>query len=433
MTGSAGPFAGLRVVEFGRFIAAPYCGQLLADAGADVIKVEDVNGDETRRNGPIVEGEGRQFLNKNRGKRSLAVDLGNPEVLAVVRGLAQKADIVVANFRPGQAAKLGLDYDTTAKANPRVIYAENTAFGLAGPRAGLAGMDIAVVGYAGMAQFTPAGPLPLPEPAVDYTAGLLLAWGISTALYHRERTCRGQKLDVSLLHAALLLQNNNLNHVDVVDGWRHEFVEYLKTAFTDGRSWEEILARREALQPYAITRAYYGFFRTLDGVIAVAALGRPLQRKLIAVLGIEDRWVTEPGWLPDDAQQHSNVTHAAAELAFASQPTARWLAALEAAGISSCPVQFREQLLDDPQALANGCFVELEHDVIGAYTVVAPPVRFSESPLRADSASPPLGRDTAVILSDAGVDNETIARLAGSGAITIRDWQAYGGPRSGRL
>ena len=418
---ATGPFAGLRVIEFGRFIAAPYCGQLFADGGADVIKVEDVIGDETRRNGPILATEGRQFLNKNRGKSSLAVDLGNAEVSTAIRRLAIGADVIIANFRPGQAEKLGLDYGTIRASNPRVIYAENTAFGTAGPMAGLAGMDIAMVGYSGMAQFTADGPLPLPEPVVDYTAGLLLAWGVSTALYHRERTGLGQKLDVSLLHAALVLQNNNVNHIDVVDGWRHEFVEYLKRAFAEGRSWEEILAHRESLQPFAITRAYYGFFRTSDGVIAIAAISRALQQRVVEVLGIEDRWVTEPGWLPEDARDHSRKVHAAASEAFSRRTTAEWLEQLRAAGVSSCQVQFREQVLDDEQAHANGFFVELEHELVGSHTVVGPPVRFSESPLRAEAASPTLGRDTRQLLSEAGVDASAIARLAASGAITLAE------------
>lgn len=405
------------MVEFGRFIAAPYCGQLLADGGADVIKVEDVIGDETRRNGPIIPGEGRQFLNKNRGKRSLAADLGNPEVLDAVRRIAGNADIVVANFRPGQAEKLGLDYDSLSASNPRLIYAANTAFGTQGPMAGLPGMDIALVGYSGMAQFTTEGPLPLPEPVVDYTAGLLLAWGISTALYHRERTGRGQRLDVSLLQAALVLQNNSVNHIDVIDGWRHEFADYLQHAFAEGRSWDEILAYRESLQPFAITRAYYGFFRTSDGVIAMAALGKVLQRRVAATLGIEDRWVSEDGWLPEDAREHSQQVHEAASVAFAARPTAYWLERLQAAGVACCPVQFREQVLDDEQARANRMFVELEHELIGSHTVVAPPVRFGETPLRAERASPPLGRDTAAILREAGMEDAAIERLASEGAV----------------
>jgi crotonobetainyl-CoA:carnitine CoA-transferase CaiB-like acyl-CoA transferase len=415
-----GPFAGLRVVEFGRFIAAPYCCQLLADGGADVIKVEDVVGDETRRNGPILETEGRQFLNKNRGKRSLAVDLGNPVVLAAVHRLTAGADVIVANFRPGQAEKLGLDYASMRAANPRVVYAENTAFGTVGPLAGLAGMDMAIVGYSGLAQFTDDGPLPLAEPVVDYTAGLLLAWGISTALYHRERTGEGQKLDVSLLHAALVLQNNSMNHVDVIDGWRGEFVEYLKTAFSHGKSWQEILDHRQTLQPFALARTYYGFYRTSDGVIAIAALGRPLQRKLVEILGIDDRWVTDPGWLPEDARIHVDDVAQKAAAVFASASNEHWISRLRSAGVSVCPVQFREQLLDDEQAIANGDFVTLEHDLVGTHRVVAPPVRFSASPLRAEKASPVLGGDTRALLQEAGLPDESIEQLRTVGAITAR-------------
>lgn len=418
---ASGPFAGLKVVEFGRFIAAPYCCQLMADGGADVIKVEDVIGDETRRNGPILETEGRQFLNKNRGKRSLAVDLGNPDALAAVHRVASDADVIVANFRPGQAEKLGLDYASIKEANPRVIYAENTAFGTTGPLAGLAGMDMAMVGYSGLAQFTAEGPLPLSEPIVDYTAGLLLAWGISTALYHRERTGEGQKLDVSLLHAALVLQNNNVNHVDVIDAWRTEFVEYLKRAFSEGKSWEEIIAHRQSLQPFALARAYYGFYRTADGVIAIAALGRPLQRKVVDILGIEDRWVTDPGWLPEDAQGHVEQATAAAAAVFMNEPSEVWIRRFRAAGVSVCPVQFREQLLDDEQANANGDFVTLEHDLVGTHRVVAPPVRFSASPLRAEKASPVLGSATRAVLTEAGMSDEAINDLATRGAIALAD------------
>lgn len=417
--GKAGPFAGLKVVEFGRFIAAPYCCQLLADGGADVIKVEDVDGDETRRNGPVLPGEGRQFLNKNRGKRSLAVDIDNPDVLAAIRRIVDTADVVVANFRPGQAERLGLDYETVSLANPRLVYAENTAFGRHGPLRDAPGMDLALVGYSGLAVFTDGGPVQPGVPLVDYTAALLLAWGISTALYHRERTGRGQRLDVSLLHAALVLQNNQVNHIDVVDEWRTEFVEYLKGAFAEGRSWSEILAHRETLQPFALARAYYTFYRTHDGVVAVAALGKPNQARMVQVLGLDDRWVTDPGWIPDDARAHvAAVLHQASDR-LAGETTGHWMRVFGAAGIPICPVQFPEQLLDDEQAWANGYFTRLEHDLVGGLTVVAPPVRFGDSPLEAGVASPVLGAHTRELLQVAGVDPATIDRLAESGAIRM--------------
>ncbi len=412
-----GPFSGLRVVELGRFIAAPYCGQLLADGGADVIKVEGVTGDETRRNGPIVPGEGRQFLNKNRGKRSIAVDLGDAEALAAVRALAAAADIVVANFRPGRADAMGLDYESLAVANPRLIYAENTAYGREGPMAGAPGMDVVLAAYSGIAALTEHGPV-LPEaPIIDYAAGLLLAWGVSTALYHRERTGAGQRLDVSLLQAALVLQNNAVNHVDVIDEWRPAFVDYLRRAFVEGKTWADILAERQARAPFVVSRAYYGILRAADGALAVAALSQPLRLKMVALLGIEDRWVTEPGWQPEDARAHVELTVASVEDALRRASVSHWLDEFARIGIPAAPMRLREEMLDDPQVLANGFLTRLEHSLLGGHTVVSPPVRFSESPLRTGPASPRLGEHTRILLAEAGLDSTTIEALLARGAV----------------
>ena len=412
-----GPFTGLRVVEFGRFIAAPYCGQLLADGGADVIKVESIDGDETRRNGPIVPTEGRQYINKNRGKRSLAVDLRDPESRFAVQRLAAAADIVVANFRPGQSEMLGLHFEALSANNPRLIYAENTAYGRLGPMAEAAGMDIVLSGYAGLMNIGEEGPLPPAEPIIDYTAGLLLAWGVSTALYHRERSGRGQRLDVALLQAALVLQNNNINHIDAIDGWREEFVAYLKTAFADGRTWGEVVARRQQLQPTAPQRAYYGYLRTADGVMAVAAVARPLRLRMMELVGFEDRWTSEPGWLPDDARSYAKDLIDLVESKLKVQPTEHWLAKFAEAGIPAGPLRFREQLADDEQSWANGFLIRQEHDLIGGLTVVAPPVKFSETPLRARWASPTLGKHSREILAEAGLSAETVESLVKRGAV----------------
>ncbi|MBA4181080.1 MAG: hypothetical protein C0506_10875 [Anaerolinea sp.] len=414
-----GPFEGLRVVEFGRFIAAPYCGQLLADGGADVIKVESLDGDETRRNGAIIPGEGRQFLNKNRGKRSLAVDLSDPEVAAAVRLLALAADVVVANFRPGQAQRHGLDYESLSAENPRLIYAENTAYGRSGPMANTPGMDVVLAGYSGLLNITADGPLMPPEPIIDYAAGLLLAWGVSTALYTRERTGKGQRLDVALLQAALVLQNNNVNRVDVIDGWRDEFVEYLKHAFADGESWSDVLAKRADLQPHVPLRVYYGFLRTADGMISVAALARPLRLKMMEVVGFEDRWSRDPGWEPDDARAYAADLLSTVEGKLRTDTAENWCRKLASAGIPCGPMRLREQLLDDEQVLANGFVIRLEHESLGGLTVVAPPVVFSATPLAATRASPQLGQNTREILLEAGLDADDVERLANRGAIRV--------------
>ncbi|MGI8549555.1 MAG: CaiB/BaiF CoA transferase family protein [Dehalococcoidia bacterium] len=413
----SGPFTGLRVIEFGQHIAVPYCAQLLADGGADVIKVEPLDGDPSRRNGQVIPGESRQFFNKNRGKRSLAVDLHQPEVLKAIQTLVRRADVVLANFRPGQAERLRLDYDAIAAINPGVIYAENTAFGERGPMAGTAGMDMVMQAYAGLATVTPAGPQPLEDPIVDYGAALLLAWGVATALYHRERTGQGQKVGTALLQAALLLQNNHMNHIDAIDGWREQFVGYLRTAFASGQTWPEVIEHRQALQPHAFAKAYYGFFPTQDGTVAIAAAGRPNQRRLLNLLHLQDRWVTEPGWIPEDAAAHGEKTYGQVVAALRGRPAKHWIEQFSAAGIPVAPVRLREELLDDEQAWANEFLTRLEHDLVGGMTVVSPPVRFSVTPLEARKASPALGHDTLEILREAGLEDEAIAQLVDQGAV----------------
>jgi len=240
---------------------------------------------------------------------------------------------------------------------------------------------------------------------------------VSTALYHRERSGRGQKLDVALLQAALVLQNNHINHIDAIDDWRGGFVDYLKTAFAEGKTWTEVLAHRAAIQPHAFAKAYYGFFPTRDGTIAIAAAGRVNQLRILRVLGLKDRWVEEPGWLPDDPATHMERSYAQVVDVLRSQPTAHWVTVLTAAGVPAAPVRLREELLDDEQVWANQFLVRREHDLIGGLTTVAPPVKFSATPLTAGGASPPLGRDSRSILVEAGLDAETIERLIADGTV----------------
>ena len=416
----SGPFEGLRVVEFGRFIAVPMCGQLLADGGADVIKVEALHGDQTRYNGPLIPGEGRQYINKNRGKRSIAVDLRNERVLEAVRTLATGADIVTANFRPGIAASLGLDYETLSRVNPRLIYAENTAFGTKGPMADAPGLDAVVQAYSGLAHFGELGPELLINPIIDYQAALLLAWGVSTALYQRERSGLGQKLDVALLQAALLLQNNHINEVDGIDTWRGEFVEHLKTAFVEGETWADVLEHRRLMVPHAFPRTYYGFFSAKDGMFAVAAGSKELQHRVVGALGIKDAWVTDDG-MPDDAHAHFEATYEQVVAIYATEPAQHWIDLMRAAGVPVAPLQRHEELLDDEQAWANDFLLRQEHDLLGAITVVAPPVKFSQTPLQAESASPTLGRHTREVLVEAGLGESEVDTLRDTGAITEFD------------
>lgn len=412
-----GPFHRLTVVEFGRFIAAPYCGQLMADGGADVIKVEPLHGDDARRNGTrLSPTEARQFLNKNRGKRSIAVKLSDEGVRRALRGLLGRADVVIANFRPGQAEELGLDYETLAATNERLIYAENTGFGKRGPLSHKAGMDMVLQAYTGLAPVTKDGPVPLVDPVIDYTAALLMAWGIATALYDRERHGRGQRLDVSLLQAALVLQNNSINHVDAVDGWRDDFVDYLKRAFREGRSLEDVLTHRNTLKP-AIEPPYYGIFQAQDGLLALAAGGRALQRRTVQVLGVTDPALEGEGFVPDDIAAHTRAMRDRVAAAIRGRPVAHWLTEFERASVPAGPVLLKDQVLDDEQVRANDYVVRLEHEQVGGMTVVAPPVKFSATPLDSAAPSPVLGRHTREVLAQAGLDAEAIEAMVARGAV----------------
>jgi crotonobetainyl-CoA:carnitine CoA-transferase CaiB-like acyl-CoA transferase len=413
-----GPYKDLRVVELGRFIAAPYCGQLFADGGADVIKVEPVTGGDARRNGTRLSStEARQFLNKNRGKRSLAVNLADNRALSAVQTLLHEADVAITNFRPGQAKRLGLDYASIRATNPRIVYAENSAFGPKGPLAGKPGMDILLQAYAGIAPLSESGPAVFGDPIVDYTAAMLMAWGIATALYNRERTGEGQQLDVSLLQAALVIQNNSVNHIDAVDGWRTEFCDYLTEAFGRGATMGEILAQRETLKP-TINPPYYGFFQTSDGYIAIAAGGRGLQVRVAQLLGVNDPTLTDDDYQPADIAAHTAAMRAQTAAVVIEHPTELWLAKFDEAGLPAGRLQLKDQVLDDPQAWANDYLVRLEHPEVGGMIVVAPPVKFGRTPLSVTTPTPRLGEHSRQILLETGLSDKEIDALVADRVVT---------------
>ncbi|MGE3076092.1 MAG: CaiB/BaiF CoA transferase family protein [Dehalococcoidia bacterium] len=411
-----GPFDGLRVLELGRFIAVPFCGQLLAEGGADVIKVEDLDGDQTRHNGPITPTEGRQYFNKNRGKRSIAVKLGDPTVRSALQSLAQRADIVLANFRPGLAVQLGLDYESIRARNPKVIYAENTAFGLEGELAGMPGMDVVLQGMTGLAHFGADGPQQIEGPIIDHTAALIMAFGVSTALYHRERTGTGQKLDVALMHAAMVLENTQLTHVDIVDSWRVEFLAYLKTAFAQGKTWAEVLNVHDQMNPRKVMKAYYGFFETSDGAVAVACNARSLRARMAACMGVEDRWSTEKDWLPDDAAEHEQQVREQVVRRFRVATTEHWINEFRNHGLPIGPVRHTDEMFNDRQAWDNGFLAKIHHDVVGDVTIVAPPLKMSATPFQVLPTAT-LGKHSREVLAEAGLASAEIDRLFAEGVI----------------
>src|SRR5438094_7470184 len=233
------PFAGVTVLEFGHFIAVPWAGQILADGGAHVIKIEPLEGEPSRHIAPLGGGETRHFFIRNRGKHALPLDLRHPDAREVLDALLARADVVLANMRPGLAGEMGLEYEQLAARYPRIIVGTVTAFGPRGPDATLAGMDYVVQARSGLmvtgGRTKDGLPATGESPIADYMTASLLGFGISSALYRRERTGRGGRVDASLLVGALVLQNNLMVRVDKLDGPRHdEFRGWLSDARKSG-------------------------------------------------------------------------------------------------------------------------------------------------------------------------------------------------------
>jgi formyl-CoA transferase len=268
----------------------------------------------------------------------------------------------------------------------------------------------------GFAHLSERGPEQQAYPLIDHAASMLMAWGVAAALYHRERTGAGQKLDVALMQAAMLLSNNWLTHVDAIDGWREEFLSYLKTAFAEGKTWAEVLKHRDELQPHRTIRAYYGFFDTADGSVGIACNARTLRLRMIQILGIDDRWTTEPGWLPDDVEAHEVYVREQVLERLKANTSAHWIEVFRAKGLPIGPVRLPDEMFDDQQAWDNEFFARVEHELLGGVTVVGPPVKFSETPLEA-KPSPPLGKHTREALREGGLNDEQIAGLFERGVV----------------
>ena len=418
-----GPLHGVKIVEFTEIIAGPFAGMLLSDMGAEVIKVEPPWGDPWRIVQAFSPTESRPFIAYNRGKRSLTLDLTTDAARDILRRLIPQIDVALVNYRPDVAAKLGVDYETLSALNPKLIYCENTAFGRQGPDSHRPGYDLIIQAMSGLmvAEGKVDGGVPqhiVSTPLVDTAAGICLAWCVCGALYSRERTGQGQKVETTLLSLALALMGMRFVEVASLD----------KEPF--GQTLESLAAMRQAGLPYAdllqvynsdhpVTpgNIYYRTYQTADGVIGVGCLSDPLRRRLLDTLGLQDLRF-EPDYDPssDAAAAFGEELMRQAEAVFLQRSAAEWLALLEERGIPAGPVRFVEELFDDAQVQANGLVAELEHRDAGKVRMVGPLANFSETPLEA-SAPPALGEHTDEILRELGYAPEEITGYRNGGAL----------------
>ena len=423
----AGPLAGIRILEFSEIIAGPFAGMLLSDMGADIIKVEPPEGEPWRLFAQFVPKETRYFISLNRGKRGMTLDLARPEAQEIVGRLTPQMDVVLVNYRPDVAAKLGIDYETLSAQNPRLIYCDNTAFGRKGPQAHRPGYDVIVQGLSGVmateGKMQDGVPLMNAIPIADYSTGIMMAWSICAALFVRERNSsgRGQKIETTLLGSALAVQSSHFQLVESADSeWRQRFLERLEQSRAEGQDYEELRNFLIAAQPVQrVGNIHYRVYKTKDSYIVIGALSSALRKKLCATLGIEDKRIDNPDWDPTkpESRRYAEKLVERAEALFRERTTDGWLALFDERGVPAGPFKFTQELLDDPQVVANDLQVEVEHPLVGTVHMVGPPLQMSETPLRVQGPSPALGQHTDEILSSLGYKAEEIASLREAGVI----------------
>jgi len=378
---NAGPLHGVRVLDLTRVLAGPYCTMFLGDLGAEIVKVEQPGtGDDTRSWGPpFAGGESAYFLCVNRNKKSLTLDLKSPGGIELLRRLALEADVLIENFRPDTLASWGLDETGLLKQNPRLIYASLSAFGGTGPMSHAPGYDLAIQAWGGLMSITgPANgePTKVGVAIIDIVAGLMLGKSIAAALYAREKSGRGQRIETSLMEAEVAsLVNAGSN--------------YLVTGKVPGR-WGNA-------HPNIVP---YQSFKTADGHLVVGVANEAIWQRFCPVIGRTE--------FLDDARFDTNANRVehrdeligmVAEI-FAGRSTREWTTVLNEAGVPCSPVQNIAEVFSEPQVLERGLLQEIEHPTAGTVRMVGPPVKFSATPASIRLAPPLLGQHTKDVLRD---------------------------------
>jgi len=393
------PLAGIRVIEVGNYMAAPYCAMQLGDLGAEVVKVENPEGgDQVRSVEPRVGGEGSAFLRLNRNKRSVAVNLKADEGKEVFRRLVGTADVVVENLRPGTMKDLGLDYERLSGLNPRLIYVAASGWGQDGPLKDLPGLDIMAQARSGLMSITGnpgEDPVKVGVPICDLVCALYGALAATAALYARGDSGLGQYIDVSLFEAGVSLA------VWEAGGF-----------FATGKVPGPLGSAHQASAPYQA-------FRASDGWLTIGATTRPNWTGLCHTLGLD-------GLLDDPRYRDANVRHGNRETLVSeiekvtvTRPVAHWVEALDAAGVPCAPIQDMGQVFTDPVLTERGFYWDAPHATLDKVRQLGSPMRFSRSATVRDHAAPRLGEDTMPLLAELGYGEAERDGLLARGVVGV--------------
>src|SRR5213595_1914072 len=386
----AGPLSHIRVLDLSRVLAGPWAGQNLADLGAEVIKVERPgSGDDSRAFGPpwLKDKDGRDtqdsayYTSANRGKKSITIDISAPEGQAIARELAKKSDVLLENYKYGDLARYGLGYDDLKALNPRLVYCSVTGFGQTGPYRERPGYDFMIQGMGGMMSVTGepddapgGGPQRAGVPIADIITGMYASIAICAALAHRERSGKGQHLDLALLDSQIaLLAYQNTNY------------------FATGRPPKRIGNLHPNIVPYQP-------FRATDGEVILACGNDNLYRKFCDAAGCPEL-ASDPRFATNGkrVENRAELTRLLSDV-FKKLSKREWLELLEAAGVPNGPINDVAQVFEEPQVKARGIRMELPHGAGAILPLVASPMRFSETPLEYRSAPPTLGQHTEEVL-----------------------------------
>jgi crotonobetainyl-CoA:carnitine CoA-transferase CaiB-like acyl-CoA transferase len=388
----------VRVLDLTRILSGPFATMILADLGADVVKIEDTaRGDDTRHWGPPFQGDDAAYYHAvNRNKRSLAIDLKTEVGRGLVRRLAASADVLVENFRPGTAARLGLGYDELRKVNPRLVYGSVSGYGHTGPMSQDAGYDAIAQAMSGAMSVTGEAdgqPVRFGTSAADLAAGMWVAIGILAALVSREQTGQGQHVDVALL-----------------DGLTAWLTYVAQNHFASGETPRRYGSAHPNIVPYQ-------GFPTGDGDLMVAAGNDGLWRRFAHVVGLDDlaedeRFATNPGRV-----RNRNLLLPLIAQALAAKSATEWTDRLTEAGVPVGPILTVPETVTHPQILAREMVVDLPHTTEGTIRTLGSPLKLSGTPPTLRHASPTHGEDTADILAAMGLSDDEIALLRERGAI----------------